>query len=439
MELKTLGSLAVLWLFSGAALACSPIFYEYRYAAKDGQLVYERWSEDKTVSIEQRLAGVNLAKFHRVLPLDKDPKSWVDGVRYFNDANYFTDNKQVLYNGQVLANSPDLPAIDAKTFRQPFNNFSFAVDKSSIYYQGKRTDDNTGAKRVDLSTLKPVDEHILMDANNLYHAGKFIGVADGYKVLKTQQYVIGSYCSQGLNIIARNRDTLFVNGIAIPGDADSFKIKRWMPDIVLDYSDSLGSHTYGYGKTEQEIVAKLADQKEYVYQGFYPARDKVYYTKSVEPKTFHWQLVDIPGVDPESFSIVNSRVATDGRQLYVLKGKLDGHSPLSLSTITLDSSITQVSEPYVVGLSNVYFINRDGVQIFDLQGKFVPLNDYFAHDDRYIYMFNDPYHHRPVQRFKTKNAQAVRLKEPERIDSDLITQEGIYLFGGEFQPINHSQ
>lgn len=439
MELRILGSLVVSWLFSSAALACSPIFYEYRYAAKDGQLVYEQWSEDKNVSVKQRLTGVNLAKFHRVLPLEKDPKSWVDGVRYFNDANYFTDNKQVLYNGQTLTDSGDFPPIDAKTFKQPFNNFSFAVDKSSIYYQGQRTDDNTGAKRVDLSTLKPADEHILMDANNLYHAGKYIGVAEGYKILKTQQYVIGSYCAQGLNIIARNRDTIFVNGVAIPGDADSFKIKRWMPDIVLDYSDNNGSYTYGYGKTESETVAKLAADEESVYQGFYPARDKVYYTKQIDAKTSQWKLVEISDVDPESFSMVNSRIATDGHHLYVLKGKLNGYSPLSLLTITLDSSITQVSEPYVVGLSNVYFINRDGVQIFALEGKFVPLSDYFAHDDRYIYVFNEPYHQRPVQRFKTKNPQAVRLKDPERIDSDLITQEGVYPFGGEFQPVNNSQ
>lgn len=434
MELRLLSSLTVFWFFSGVALACSPVYMEYRYAAKDGQLVYERWSEDKTSSVESRLTGVNLARFHRVLPLTDDAKSWLDGIRYFNDPNYFTDNNQMFYNGKPMVNPVGAPAIDAKSFTQPFNNFSFAVDKFSIYYRGERTDANSGAKRVDLASLKPADEHILMDANNLYHAGKFIGVAQGFEVLKTQEYVVGSFCYQGNNVIARNRDTVFVNGIAISTDVNSFKIKRWMPDILLDYTDKNGSHSYYYGLSEADVAKRLTERDEYVNQGFYPSRDKVFYTKRLDSKSYRWTLVEIPGTDPELFSLINARVATDGHQLYVLEGKMDGRSPLSLSVSTLDSPVGKIAQPYVIGQSNIYFINENGVQSFELNGVFVPLNHYYAHDDKYVYVFDEPYKQRPVQRFRTSNIQMIKLKEPERADSDLIMQEGIYLFGDKFQP-----
>lgn len=50
----------------------------------------------------------------------------------------------------------------------------FAVDKYSLYFDGQRTESNSGASRVDLATLKAIEGNstTLMDSKNLYLSGR---------------------------------------------------------------------------------------------------------------------------------------------------------------------------------------------------------------------------------------------------------------------------
>ncbi|MBK5143596.1 DKNYY domain-containing protein [Budviciaceae bacterium BWR-B9] len=433
MKVSILISIIALWVFQHSAQACSPAFIEYRYKAKNGMLLYEKTNINQTPSEVNRLKNVNLKAFHRVHSLSKNNKNWIDGVRFFGDPNYFTDNVRVFFDGEILTNSPEEPAVDAKSFTQPFDNLAFAVDKFSIYYQGKRSDNNTGISHVDLATLKLIDSYIMMDKNNLYHAGQYIGVSKGFQVLKSKAYGDGASCHHGDNIISRNMNKVFVDGIPISADADTFKIERWMPNILLDYSDKNGLHSYYYNNTEQEVKNLLAQDVEYLTQGFYLSRSKVYYTQSQNRKTREWQLTEIPDANPEFFKVINQRVATDENHLYILKGEFDSQSQLSLQTMTLNSPPEQTSMPYHIEPSNIYFINQGGVQKFTLDGEFISLSDYFGHDDRHIYIFGPSYTRTPARQIKTNDIHKIQLTDPDYAYSNLLTAEGIYLYDGGFQ------
>lgn len=134
----------------------------------------------------------------------------------------------------------------------------FAVDNASLYYNGKRVDDNIGVRQVDVPSLKAVDEYLLMDNRKLYRHGQFVGLARGFQIITSKPYGDVS-CKSGEHTIARNSDTVFVDGVAIEADADTFELKRWMPNMVLDYVDKNGQHTYRYNYSETELALVLAD------------------------------------------------------------------------------------------------------------------------------------------------------------------------------------
>lgn len=54
--------------------------------------------------------------------------------------------------------SPENPSGEPNVDAASFKAFgAFAADKRSIYFDGKRTDDNSGDKQVDMSTLEETD------------------------------------------------------------------------------------------------------------------------------------------------------------------------------------------------------------------------------------------------------------------------------------------
>ncbi|ECY4092480.1 hypothetical protein AU780_23615, partial [Salmonella enterica subsp. enterica serovar Hadar] len=72
----------------------------------------------------------------------------------------------------------------------------FAADKDSLYFDGERTDDNHGEKRVDIDSLQQVGGNIklndsgdvLKDRRNLYFQGRWLASAQGYSILGVKSW-----------------------------------------------------------------------------------------------------------------------------------------------------------------------------------------------------------------------------------------------------------
>lgn len=146
---------------------------------------------------------------------------------------WLTDGRSVLWSGKVLKNPPGKPIVDAASF-QAFG--AFAADKRSIYFDGQRTDDNSGDKQVDMSTLEETDIwNLLRDKNSLWHKGHWLGSADGFQILRHDS---------SLQFVVQTNSQVIVNGKPLPADRKTFQIKRWMPGERLVYRDKSGERDY---------------------------------------------------------------------------------------------------------------------------------------------------------------------------------------------------
>ncbi|MGQ7173152.1 DKNYY family protein, partial [Escherichia sp. R-CC3] len=75
---------------------------------------------------------------------------------------------------------------------------TFAADKHSLYFEGKRTDNNGGGNRLDIKTLHQVEFRpprdpdllglILRDANFLYINGHRLADPDSFRVLAQKSW-----------------------------------------------------------------------------------------------------------------------------------------------------------------------------------------------------------------------------------------------------------
>ena len=146
---------------------------------------------------------------------------------------WLTDGRSVLWAGKVLKNPSGKPNVDAASF-QAFG--AFAADKRSIYFDGQRTDDNSGDKQVDMSSLAETEIwNLLRDKNSLWHKGRWLGHADGFQILRHDS---------ALQFVVLTDSQVIVNGTSLPADSKTFQIIRWMPGELLVYRDKSGEHDY---------------------------------------------------------------------------------------------------------------------------------------------------------------------------------------------------
>ncbi|EMU6539136.1 hypothetical protein [Escherichia albertii] len=146
---------------------------------------------------------------------------------------WLTDGRSVLWAGKVLKNPSGKPNVDAASF-QAFG--AFAADKHSIYFDGQRTDDNSGDKQVDMSSLAETEIwNLLRDKNSLWHKGRWLGHADGFQILRHDS---------ALQFVVLTDSQVIVNGTSLPADSKTFQIIRWMPGELLVYRDKSGEHDY---------------------------------------------------------------------------------------------------------------------------------------------------------------------------------------------------
>lgn len=450
---------ALVLLMPSLALACSGIssssFY-YRPWGQGTKYVVEDYGYDidfpdihlPQVSFNQlrQVPNILVGKYDSPGDINNDGVMAAVYSSYIKNGgwrfDWLTDGRHIVWAGKIVQNPPGTPPVDAATFRAYGR---FAADKDSLYFDGERTDDNRGEKRVDMDSLQQVGGNlgfsdsgdVLKDRRNLYFQGRWLSRAQGYSILGVKSWdrrailYAPTTCDTKYNpgpwdTIFRTTTQVFVNGVAIDADPDSFHIVRWIAGSQLLYRDKAGEKRYYFEKNCGGT--------------FDVQRDKVtWITREASRRGDDCRIATIPDVDPEYFHPIqyNWTLAQYKDLLYQIK---------YVSSVDKVLTITRLADPQVqlkaganlVG-KQIYFIGDGGVQIIDPIGPLVwfknpdgSLSDEFAHDDRYLYYFGDALVNSGQRRNETRALDAAYINKR----GDLITVEGTYDFiNNRFMPV----
>ncbi|MCZ8551364.1 hypothetical protein PS040_21140 [Escherichia albertii] len=233
------------WLLIAALpLSISPSWgADFYYRQQEKGTVYVAEQKGKKDEILSELPDVNFSRLWRIANLankqdcrllsDFNPDKFDCDGEGDCQHTWLTDGRSVLWAGKVLKNPSGKPNVDAASF-QAFG--AFAADKRSIYFDGQRTDDNSGDKQVDMSSLAETEIwNLLRDKNSLWHKGRWLGHADGFQILRHDS---------ALQFVVLTDSQVIVNGTSLPADSKTFQIIRWMPGELLVYRDKSGEHDY---------------------------------------------------------------------------------------------------------------------------------------------------------------------------------------------------
>ncbi len=312
---------------------------------------------------------------------------------------------------------------------------------------------------------------VLKDRRNLYFQGRWLGSAQGYSILGIKSWTRRSIlyspnsCESKSNpgpwdTIWRTKSQVFVNGDAINADPNTFHIVRWIAGSLLIYRDKDGEKRYAFGKDCRST--------------FDLQRDKVtWLTRDASWHGNDCRVAVIPDVDPEYFRPLTQNVAQYKDSLYLVK--YVSAVKKTLSVIHLPDPQQELQEGVNIVGSKVYFIARDDVNIFDINGqwqwfknadgglskrvafderymyfigdgsitKFVMkgkltwfktsdgnFTDIFAHDDKYIYFLDASLVNGGRRRNETRSMSDAYIS-----NNDLVTVEGVYYWSNnEFFP-----
>lgn len=315
------------WLLIAALpLFISPSWgadFYYRQQAKG--TVYVAEQKGKKEEILSELPDVNFFHLWRIANLankqdcrllsDFNPDKFDCDDEGNCQHTWLTDGRFVLWAGKVLKNPPDKPNVDAATF-QAFG--AFAADKRSVYFDGQRTDDNSGDKQVDMSTLEETEIwNLLRDKNSLWHKGRWLGHADGFQIVRHDS---------ALQFVVLTNSLVIVNGKPLPADRQTFQIIRWMPGERLVYRDKNGEHDY-----------ELEDMG-YHCAPFNIGLNNVYWLKNdATPAGSECIYETLTGVDPEYFYLFVWNTGLYKNQIYKVttnalgEGELVNLKPEALS------------------------------------------------------------------------------------------------------------
>ncbi|ENB4453254.1 hypothetical protein PS031_20635 [Escherichia albertii] len=233
------------WLLIAALpLSISPSWgADFYYRQQEKGTVYVAEQKGEKDEILSELPDVNFSRLWRIANLankqdcrllsDFNPDKFDCDGEGDCQHTWLTDGRSVLWAGKVLKNPSGKPNVDAASF-QAFG--AFAADKRSIYFDGQRTDDNSGDKQVDMSSLAETEIwNLLRDKNSLWHKGRWLGHADGFQILRHDS---------ALQFVVLTDSQVIVNGTSLPADSKTFQIIRWMPGELLVYRDKNGEHDY---------------------------------------------------------------------------------------------------------------------------------------------------------------------------------------------------
>ncbi|EMX3689490.1 TPA_asm: hypothetical protein GB052_20440 [Salmonella enterica subsp. enterica serovar Schwarzengrund] len=357
----------------------------------------------------------------------------------FPHFSYYSDGRVILYGGKIMRNPPGTPSVDVASFRA-FGKIG--VDKNSLYYEGKRTDDNGGENRVNLQSLRKVEFSsqwkpdlmglTLRDDRFLYVEGHRLSDPDSFTVLAQKPWDQRGKFSATFNpcvavpfgpwdTLARTRTKIMLNGELLDADPDIFSVVRWMPGSLLTWRDKNGLHRYVLNQNNLDWDMQIEKHCD----AFNLQEKRVLWRKGPGCK-----FAEIPGLDPEQFHPLSNAVAQYQDRLYVIRKTEFGENQLDV--VTLDNPNLVIDKRFNAGRHHGYLLTKtrsdfkeeDGLQVFESAGPLI-LMDYhvpgeteahlgdsphykkwYARDDRYVYAFDGA----QLWRYPTPNPKALRVK-----------------------------
>ncbi|EBB3773244.1 hypothetical protein D1D33_19860 [Salmonella enterica] len=357
----------------------------------------------------------------------------------FPHFSYYSDGRVILYGGKIMRNPPGTPSVDVASFRA-FGKIG--VDKNSLYYEGKRTDDNGGENRVNLQSLRKVEFSsqwkpdlmglTLRDDRFLYVEGHRLSDPGSFTVLAQKPWDQRGKFSATFNpcvavpfgpwdTLARTRTKIMLNGELLDADPDTFSVVRWMPGSLLTWRDKNGLHRYVLNQNNLDWDMQIEKHCD----AFNLQEKRVLWRKGPGCK-----FVEIPGLDPEQFHPLSNAVAQYQHRLYAIRKTEFGENQLDV--VTLDNPNLVIDKRFNAGRYHGYLLTKtrsdfkeeDGLQVFESAGPLI-LMDYhvpgeteahlgdsphykkwYARDDRYVYAFDGA----QLWRYPTPNPKALRVK-----------------------------
>ncbi|ECB6801583.1 hypothetical protein E0X36_07370 [Salmonella enterica subsp. enterica serovar Gambia] len=308
------------WILSATLLLLPvPAFADFQYQQdKDGVF----YTADDEPQILSRLPDVSYSHLRRIAdlshPQDPRPLIEINPDSHNCDDNhicqhaYLSDGRFILWAGKIVQNTGDEPAVDVASFQ---SLGAFAADKHGLYFDGKRRDSNAGEKRVDMATLAETKIwNLLRDKNNLYYEGRWLGRADGFRVLRLDS-------TSAREFIVTTAQRVIVNGIPITADANTFQIIRWMPGEVLIYRDKTGKHDYEIDNSSR-------------YCGYFNIglREVTWLKHEATNAGSSCKVETLPGVDPEYFFRLNGNTGWYKDRIYQVSTNALGEGVLRIFT-----------------------------------------------------------------------------------------------------------
>ncbi|VUS37353.1 DKNYY domain-containing protein [Klebsiella spallanzanii] len=368
---------------------------EFHYQQQGEETLYVAQSEPP--EIISRLTGIDFAHLQRIADLSQSNETTplsninadtsacstslnnVPAICDYHHA-WLSDSQQILWAGKKVIDA------DVASFRA-FGKF--AADKNSLYFDGQRTDDNHGEQQVDMTTLAATEvEGMLKDKRNLYYQGRWLGSADGFRILGWKSW--SGYGEReanplrtrwGVDFIVLTAQQVIVNGVAIAADPPSFQVVRWLPGALLIYRDKNGEHHHTIDNEEQDCSQNFDIQSR-----------QVTWRRRAATERSNCQVETLPGADPERFQRINTTMASSPGLLYQIKPTAAEDKQLSVTA--LDDPNVILNERTNAGKSHGYFIGRQEVLEVATYGRLATMGKkephygyIFSHDDRYIYAF----------------------------------------------------
>lgn len=352
--------------------------------------------------------------------------------------SYYSDGRFILYGGKIIHNPPGTPPVDVASFRA-FGDV--AIDKNSLYHEGKRTDDNGGENRVNLQSLRKVEFSsqwkpdllglTLRDDRFLYVDGHRLSDPDSFTVLAQKSWDQRGKFSSDFNpciavplgpwdTLARTRTKIIINGDPLDADPDTFSVVRWIPGSLLAWRDKNGLHRHVLNQNNLDWDMQIEKHCD----AFNLQEKRVLWRKGPACK-----FAEITGLDPEQFHPLSNAVAQYQDRLYVIRKTEFGENQLDV--VTLDNPNLVIDKRFNAGRHHGYLLTKtrsdfgeeDGLQVFESAGPLI-LMDYhvpdeteahlsdsphykkwFARDDRYVYAFDGA----QLWRYPTPNPKALRV------------------------------
>ena len=304
--------------------------------------------------------------------------------------HWVTDGRVILWRGKIVSNPPGTPTVDIASFQAMGR---FAVDKYSLYFDGQRTESNSGASRVDLATLKAIEGNstTLVDSKNLYLSGRRQGSSSNVTVLEKRWWGINPRLMSvnrnlySNDLLIRSGQNIYLNGAHLTANADSFEIIRWIPHSLLVFRDNKGLHRYPFGQLSGKAIPVDDDVS------FEVGESRVRWRKQLTHDRQWSKWIDLPGIEPEQFHLITDNIAQYKDRLYVTKLSTFGEDQLEI--IPLDTPDLVIDDSFNSGKQHAYFIHqlrsRKSVQIIPTNNGPLTKNDRFAYDDRNVYTWTD--------------------------------------------------